>query len=476
MFNTVTLKNKTKKGPANIFNDLDYKTWLKFQKSFERYEFSQDNLPTNFINIVKSYVLFFTKEIVNDQKSSILTNTIDQEIIPNRKITKVEGNPLDKNWISKIREKQQEEFDYIILLISLEKDNTKEVKAFYATLAHILKQNAYSTIFFVEKDDPYPIIWKFANASRDLLLLSDEKILLDRKNEMPPVYALQFRKARDKIACKLFDHYVKSIYTHAHIPKYIIPRSPPRKKDEFKHPAKFPESLIIKFVKLFTEENDWVLDVMAGTGSTLIAANRSKRNSVGIELDDEFFKIAKKRIMNVNPPTRLPGFKPTHVTDLIQGDARNLTILLDDYKDKIKYCITSPPYWDMLHNPGSEGQRTRRKKGLKLVYSKSGNDLGNINDYSIFMETLNEIYRQVSTLLVSDGRLTVIVKNVKRNGYLYTFAWDLVDELAGKNGLYDFSGYTLWCQDDVGLKPFAIGHHWVSNILHHYCLHFQLRT
>jgi hypothetical protein len=129
----------------------------------------------------------------------------------------------------------------------------------------------------------------------------------------------------------------------------------------------------------------------------------------------------------------------------------------------------------MLHNPGSEGQRNRRQRNLRLVYSKSDLDLGNIEDYQSFIIELRDIYEKVASILEENGKLTIIAKNVKKKGHLYTFPWDLVDELSGEDGKFDFAGYTLWCQDDVALKPFAIGHHWVSNILHHYCLHFKKR-
>jgi hypothetical protein len=86
-----------------------------------------------------------------------------------------------------------------------------------------------------------------------------------------------------------------------------------------------------------------------------------------------------------------------------------------------------------------------------------------------------DIFEKVASILEENGKLTIIAKNVKKKGHLYTFPWDLVDELSGEDGKFDFAGYTLWCQDDVALKPFAIGHHWVSNILHHYCLHFKKR-
>jgi DNA modification methylase len=460
-------------GPKNILNDLDYKTWLQFQKSFERFKFNEDNLPTNFARLVDSYILFFTKKEVQGRTSSVLTNITPQKDA-NREIIELKGDPLTRDWINKAQSLETRKLDYVILKTQcLERNKGDVANDLFSWLSHRLKENAYSTIFCVEKNSSYPAIWEFANASRTYLQLSDEKILLDENKGMQTLYALQFRNSIDKIPPKPFNHEIAT--AQSDFPKYIIPKPPPRKKDEVVHPAKFPEQLIKEFIKAFTQENDWVLDIMAGTGSALIAAYETRRNSVGIELDLDFFKIAKKRLMKVNPPTRLPGFAPLHVTDIIHGDARNAKNLLSEYQGKFSYCVTSPPYWNMLHNSGSEGQRARRNKNLRLTYSESEFDVGNIHEYQRFIATLRDLYEKVEPLLEEDGKLTVITKNVKQEGFLYTLAWDLVDELSGENGRFNFLGYTLWCQDDVPLKPFAIGHHWVSNILHHYCLHFGRR-
>ena len=71
--------------------------------------------------------------------------------------------------------------------------------------------------------------------------------------------------------------------------------------------------------------------------------------------------------------------------------------------------------------------------------------------------------------------MTVIVKNVKRNHVVYPLAWDLVAKLCTREGKFEYLGNTLWCQDDIGLKPFGVGIVWVSNIVHQYCLHFRRR-
>ena len=62
------------------------------------------------------------------------------------------------------------------------------------------------------------------------------------------------------------------------------------------HSAAFPKSLPIWFIKLFSEENDVVLDPFAGSGTTCVAATELNRRFIGIELKQEYFETAKKNI------------------------------------------------------------------------------------------------------------------------------------------------------------------------------------
>jgi len=62
------------------------------------------------------------------------------------------------------------------------------------------------------------------------------------------------------------------------------------------HSAAFPEELPEWFIKLFTKENDCVLDPFMGSGTTLTVANRLKRNSIGIEILPEYFNMVKNQL------------------------------------------------------------------------------------------------------------------------------------------------------------------------------------
>ena len=62
-----------------------------------------------------------------------------------------------------------------------------------------------------------------------------------------------------------------------------------------KHSAVFPKSLPTWFIKLFTKENDIVLDPFAGSGTTLFAANEINRNAVGIENKKEYVELINNK-------------------------------------------------------------------------------------------------------------------------------------------------------------------------------------
>ncbi len=57
------------------------------------------------------------------------------------------------------------------------------------------------------------------------------------------------------------------------------------------HSAVFPEALPEWFIKLFTKEDDWVLDPFMGSGTTTKVANRLKRNSIGIDISKDYYDM-----------------------------------------------------------------------------------------------------------------------------------------------------------------------------------------
>jgi site-specific DNA-methyltransferase (adenine-specific) len=68
-----------------------------------------------------------------------------------------------------------------------------------------------------------------------------------------------------------------------------------RRQDQV-HPTQKPVALLEYLIKTYTNEGETILDNCMGSGSTGVACIRTKRKFIGIELNDEYFDIAQKRI------------------------------------------------------------------------------------------------------------------------------------------------------------------------------------
>ena len=251
---------------------------------------------------------------------------------------------------------------------------------------------------------------------------------------------------------------------------WFVHNPPSRRKDVLRHPAKFPETLAQEFIEFFTQQGQTVLDPMVGTGSSLVAALRSRRNGFGIELNPAYADIARQVV--AEEVTQLGEAASGLTSQVITGNAERIAEYVNLYHiPPIDYVITSPPYWDMLRVRGFETQKKRGSApGLDVFYSDDQDDLGNIANYDEFLQRLAGIYLALKPHLRPRAYLTIIVKNVKKGGKVYPLAWDLARLLSDS---YILKDERIWCQDDIRLAPYGLGNAWVSNTFHHYCLQFR---
>ena len=476
---------KKRGGPPNRMNDLVYRDWMKFQKSFFRYSSDQA--------LIEECIYFFTKALWDDGSPSrvlvVGSDTFCRSGVPApRVVTHVYGQKSFGEVSDTIRSKTEDGgvYDFVLVdLRSLIKEQAelddfinRHIEDLFDGLREALTPKRYCCMLVELSDSSageFPFPWAIGLAGRSHLRLRDEKVGLI-ENEGRVLYCVFMQAETDGrphelVTSRTFRLSVRQ--PHNKIPAWIIPKPPPRKPNEILHPAKFPETLIEEFIKMHSLEMDNVFDPMVGTGSTVLAALRTNRRGFGTDLSEEFIRIAQGRIDQEGEPSLFGGKMPEG--RVFVGDATKLGGIRGLDGIQFQYAVTSPPYWSMLRNPGSENQKARRRRNLPMVYSDDPRDLGNIARYDQFLDVLENVYNAVAERLSDDGVLTVVVKNVKRNHILHTLAWDLACRLCGPNGSFEYAGTTLWCQDDVGIKPFAVGIYWVSNILHTYCVHFQKR-
>jgi len=103
-------------------------------------------------------------------------------------------------------------------------------------------------------------------------------------------YSMQnLHKKKSTITKEEFMEYTKSVW------KFSAERA-----SKVGHPAPFPMELPMRLIKLYTFENDVVLDPFTGAGTTNIAALELDRKHVGYDVDEKYCELAKNRIGNYN--------------------------------------------------------------------------------------------------------------------------------------------------------------------------------
>lgn len=99
---------------------------------------------------------------------------------------------------------------------------------------------------------------------------------------------------------KLIDYRkaIPTVYNSEKVPGNVwdIPRVRYRMDEYENHPTQKPITLLERIIKASSNEGDWVLDPFSGTFTTCFVAKELNRNSIGIELQDEYVKIGLRRL------------------------------------------------------------------------------------------------------------------------------------------------------------------------------------
>ena len=150
----------------------------------------------------------------------------------------------------------------------------------------------------------YEWIWEksqstgFLNAKK-MPLKSSENILVFY--DKLPTYNPQMRKGFKPYKCVQGRHSSNyGAYNEGHISISNGERYPINiikfDKESGHHPTQKPVALLEYLIKTYTNENELVLDFTMGSGSTGVACMNANRKFIGIELDNNYFDIASKRI------------------------------------------------------------------------------------------------------------------------------------------------------------------------------------
>lgn len=235
-------------------------------------------------------------------------------------------------------------------------------------------------------------------------------------------------------------------------------------KFAFKHPAPFLIKDIEKLISFFTKKNGKVLDPFSGLGTTLVACHNLKRRGYGIDLSKEYCSLAKERLKEL---------KIKSDQNIIQGDSLKK---ISKIKGSLDYCVTSPPYHNILKNNGqglrkeNDDYRSGSRKGVEY-YSDNINDLGNQNSYEDFLAVFKNIMSEVFKKLKKGKYCSIVISDFTVNKEEKNIQGDIVRELEDIG--FKFVGTIALLQDNKPLYPFGYPFAFVINHHHQNIINFR---
>ena len=153
----------------------------------------------------------------------------------------------------------------------------------------------------------YSIIWKKDNHDNPLMakkrflnITEDINLFYKKQCLYNPQGIIKFnrktKQGRGRSLSQKNDRNLEYYQEYTNYPKNILEF----KRDKGLHPTQKPVALLEYLIKTYTNQNDTVLDFTMGSGSTGVACKNLSRDFIGIELDKDYYKIAKQRVGVLN--------------------------------------------------------------------------------------------------------------------------------------------------------------------------------
>lgn len=157
----------------------------------------------------------------------------------------------------------------------------------------------------------------------------------------------------------------------------------------------FVPQIVNQLLTRYTKENDWVLDPFMGSGTTLIEAQKMKRNSIGVELQQ---RVADEAIMRIKSES-IEGIK----AEVLVGNSKNINL---DEKlktlgiDKVQFVMFHPPYWDIIH------------------FSEDEEDLSNTSSLDQFLSGFSEVIDNTTQYLEKNRYCGLVIGDKYSNSQI----------------------------------------------------------
>jgi len=140
--------------------------------------------------------------------------------------------------------------------------------------------------------DPFMAKYRPLNNYEDICIFGNAKVYNPQKVSGKPYHVVRDKKPRVKETNDVIMKQTETINNGDRLPTRILQF----KQEKGFHPTQKPVALFEYLIKTYTNEGDLILDNCAGSFTTAIAAENTKRNWICIEQLEEYCEIGKKRI------------------------------------------------------------------------------------------------------------------------------------------------------------------------------------
>ena len=244
----------------------------------------------------------------------------------------------------------------------------------------------------------------------------------------------------------------------------------PEAQIEKLHPAPYSFQDVGHLINFFTKAGMSVLDPFGGVGSTAKACEVNGRICTSIELSPVWHELSIKRL------EKEVGEGTSKKHCFINGDS--CEELLKIQTESIDFMITSPPYWGILNKQDQKVKKNRVANNLETKYSENEKDLGNVESYEGFIDTLvHKVFLQCARTLKYGNYMAIIVSDFRDKSEYISFHSDLIHELnkaiIPNGGVLKLQGTKILLQNHKSLLPYGYPFAYVENIHHQYVLIFK---
>ncbi len=162
-----------------------------------------------------------------------------------------------------------------------------------------------------------------------------------------------------------------------------------------------------QLIRRYTKQNEVVLDVFLGSGTTLFECEKLQRSFIGFDINAKIIEYVRKQMNNSD-------FKDYFIFEGTVTDKDFFTKKIQEalnffYKKNVNFIIMHPPYLDIIK------------------FTENKNDLSQISDLTTFVRVFNEIVANSLCFLEKNRYFAVVIGDVYKNSEVVPLAFYVLD-------------------------------------------------